>query len=176
MKTLVCTLLIAAITYQVSAQEQERKNAVFTELGGNGLAFSLNYERQLTKKPALHIRAGVGLIPPTFEPAVLLIPVSINYLLRIGRKNFLEFGLGDTFMPKVEVSDCPLFNLGGTPCTRETESLNLLMASVGYRKNFGKRQNWLWRVNFTPTVGTSFKGSSALDLQPWAGISIGKRF
>ncbi|MCW8803521.1 MAG: hypothetical protein OQK57_03910, partial [Ignavibacteriaceae bacterium] len=58
-----------------------KQNQLYLELGGNGLVYSLNYERLLTENFAL--RAGFGYTPGLIlvEGTFIQIPVTASYLL-----------------------------------------------------------------------------------------------
>jgi hypothetical protein len=73
-------------------------NAVYVELGGNGITYSLNYERFLT--PDLSARVGLGYFAvgdaalAGASASLTTVPVMLNYL-GIGRYNHrLELGVG----------------------------------------------------------------------------------
>ena len=73
-----------------------KKNSVYLEAAGNGIFASVNYERQLTKKPGLGVRLGVGFY--TENAFYLTIPVGINYLFALrNNKSFIDAGVGVTF-------------------------------------------------------------------------------
>lgn len=69
--------------------------AVFAELGGNGIVLSINYDRRFNKRTTgLGFRAGLGYSFDSYTPFVSL-PLAINYLM--GRRNsFFEVGVGET--------------------------------------------------------------------------------
>ncbi|MGB5498769.1 MAG: hypothetical protein WBM77_07555 [Maribacter sp.] len=171
MRTLIFAFLLGGL-FQGFGQ----KNTVFVELLGNGIFASLNYELQLTKEPGLVVRLGLGYIPPTFESSKITVPISLLYMEAIGKKSYVEFGLGSTLIPAFEDDPCGLVNFGG--CSKETKKglLQAYLASIGYRKYFGKDQNWVWKFNFSPVIGRTFDGRTEFGFSPWAGIAIGKRF
>ena len=52
---------------------------------------------------------------------------------------------------------------------KNSDNLNNLFLSVGYKKHFGK--DWMWKANFTPLI----TNNKEVTL-PWIGVYIGKRF
>ena len=82
-------------------------NTVFMELGGNGLVWSLNYDRMITEKISIRVGYGFFQISDLFfntelqddvedsyyDSKVSLVPIVVNYLLGSGNHK-LEIGLG----------------------------------------------------------------------------------
>ena len=159
-----------------------QKNIVFYELGGNGGFTSLNYERQLSNQPKFSIRFGLGVsfwepvekeevssegsdcICPdlNFPDGDISIPFSLQYLIPLWKTNYLESGLGYTYQ------------FGSTK--RNESNTNVFYGSVGFRRHFGRKKGWMWKVNFTPVLSISNAENSNRGLSPWGGISLGKRF
>src|SRR5690606_15898291 len=78
----------------LKGQDQNAKNAVYIELGGNGGAYSLNYERAFT--PKILLRLGFASWASTEtggEKSITTIPVMVNTLIGPGNHK-LELGLG----------------------------------------------------------------------------------
>lgn len=136
-------------------------NTIFVEALGNGLAGSINYERQITKEPGLSLRAGIGFY--TENEFYLTLPFSVQYLIELKRNNFIETGVGYTW------ADAGADDIFNNETKTKSENLNNLFLSIGYRKHFGN--DWMWKANFTPLI-TNNKDVTL----PWVGLSIGKRF
>lgn len=136
------------------------KNYFYGEAGGNGFFGSINYERQLTKKPGLGIRMGIGVYPEYY--LYLTFPVSVNYLIPIKRKSyFIETSFGYTFARTWDGRD----------------SFENLVPSVGFRKHY--RNKVMFRASLTPCIyisSTDSRQKSSGTIVPWAGFSIGKAF
>jgi hypothetical protein len=127
----------------------EKKNTAFFELGGNGLFGSVNYERQLTKKPGLSARMGVGFYSE--YAAYVTFPVGINYLFALKKKGaFIDAGLGVTWTT-------------GNP----SDNLTHFIPTIGYRKYTAN--NIMLRASITPVINEE-------AFTPWIGLSIGKQF
>lgn len=136
---------------------------MFVELLGNGLLGSINYERQLTGKPGLGIRAGVGVYG---TDANITIPLSVHYLIRlIKNHSFLDLGFGATYTK----SDGFFYAQTELPAGYVSkEEFVYLIPSAGLRAYTTK--NYIWRISATPfiTIGG--------DLLPSVGFGFGKRF
>ncbi len=91
-----------------SIAQHAAKN-VYLELGGPGGFISANYDTRVSKSDkGLGIRAGVGSIFDFYTIGYTL-PVGLNYLVG-KRKNFLELGLGVTYVHLPSVNQDQPFN------------------------------------------------------------------
>ena len=88
------------------AKDQQTNNKAyktfFFELAGNGVVYSINYDRIFYKKQnfAASARVGFEYLPPIRGFTVIIIPVELNGML--GRtKHHFEFGLGHTYNSNV---------------------------------------------------------------------------
>lgn len=159
------SILLLVVSVSAFSQTTFKKNDVYGELLGNGIIASLNYERQLTDKPGLGVRVGIGYFSGD-EQFRLSVPLGINYLLTLtSNKSFLDLGVGTTWSgsaglmtPKQEAA------AGGRDYSEHIWSL---VPGIGYRRH--TRSDFMWRVNFTPIF-------NKYRAMPWFGISFGKRF
>ncbi len=141
-------LFVATFSF---GQNSYKKNAIFLEAGGNGLYGSLNYEKQVTTKPGLGARIGIGFYSQ--YTSWVTIPVAINYLFRIkDSTSFIDAGFGVTWTDHDEKSDGGLYYFNFVP-------------SIGFRRHTLKY--YMWRISVTPVV-------NKYGLVPWIGVSIGK--
>jgi hypothetical protein len=134
-----------------------QKKYFYSEIAGNGLVLSANYERQLGNKPGLglHIGAGLG----GYKPAI---PAGVNYLFGLGKhKSFIEAGAGVVFVEKDlwdDKNNIPdadnSYKAGFTP-------------TIGFRHHTA--YGLMWRINYTPVF------SKYRNLPVYAGISLGWR-
>jgi len=142
------------------------KNVLFVEGLGNGLLYSINYERFVSDDVSLRI--GFGYFgsgassdgTQTTSGSLITVPVLANYYLG-GINHKLQLGLGATF---VNVSEQDVgsgigstfngggFSAGGT-------------AVVGYRY-IPVKGGFTFGIGFTPFFGT-------FGFIPWAGLSLG---
>ncbi len=152
-------LIIAFLAVGVTAGTyEESKNAVYIELLGNGVIYSLNYDRiiaTVAEKHHLGVRVGFTLLPvDTLEIRYpLIFPVTANYLFG-PREHKLEVGLG--VAPKLQFD--PEYDVSG----RLSFAASLAYRYVGYENDFH------FRIGFTPVFFDGFK--------PWLGLSLGRAF
>ena len=84
-KTIGLFLLLSSCVCSSFAQEKFQRNSFYLEAFGSGLFGSLNYERQLTSKPGIGVRAGIGFYAE--KAFSLTFPVGVNYLFPLKREN-----------------------------------------------------------------------------------------
>ncbi len=155
----ILTIFILCKVFLVQGQQPFQKNDLYFEAGGLGLFGSLNYERQLTKKPGLGVRIGVGFY--TENAFYLTIPVGIHYLFKLRKENsFLDAGFGVT---PTRV-DAKLFT--GSKGSNGEHFVNFI-PSLGYRRH--TPGGMMWRIGFTPVI-------NKYGLIPSIGAALGKRF
>ena len=173
-------LLQIIIVLLLSQQGLSQHNALIFEFGGNAQGGSLNYERALSSTPGLTFSLGLGfalveedqkdadvefdLNLPGIPDPKLSIPFSFQYHFHINNQDYLEAGLGYTWI-----------NIDKTFESGERGSHNFIL-STGYRKYFGSEKNWLWKVNFSPIIAGNRDSGIGFGFSPMVGIAIGKRF
>ena len=167
-------LFLLAIPFlQLSVLCQEEKTfashnqSLFLELGGNGLAFSANFDSRFKKSDkGLGYRIGIGLVPGVDAIVIetstwLTLPFGINYLA--GKApNYFEAGLGGTFVSgNAGDSFDEIFGESG----REKFSTVAFVPSAGYR-HAREGKGFTWRVFISPLIA----GGGAFF---WGGVSLG---
>ena len=176
----LCALLFC-VPQSVKSQEASSTKAIFGELGGPGVLFSVNFDSRIKKRERLGLgyRAGVGFCVATFKELEELysdlnnreyrnitrsyytIPVGINYILgREGSAHSIEVGAGATYLTR-EVS---LFYYDVKTPGHFIGHVVFMYRRVPVDGGFS------FRVGFTPIIGTSG------DLVPMAAIGIGHSF
>ncbi|MDB5007257.1 MAG: hypothetical protein JWQ84_675 [Mucilaginibacter sp.] len=139
-----------------------RPRTVFLEIGGPGLALTVNYDTRYNDNNARDkwgYRVGAGYYN-TGANWVATVPFQINYLYG-GRNSFLELGAGTTFVRSVGTT-------GGTTFQFDNITGFIGTATIGYRyqqENGGIN----FRIAFVPILyddGLLFEG----------GVSIGYTF
>ncbi len=150
-------------------EKLSKKNAVYLELLGQGLFYSVNYDRILLvgNKLALSGRVGLSYYPITsfFDAHTIAIPIEFNLLVGNGLTYF-EFGLGGTYMQGL---DKPNFSKSFFASLR-----------LGYR--YQKDEGGLmFRIGFTPLLPIILDDEYQLDtdyipLLPSVGLSVGYTF
>jgi hypothetical protein len=138
-----------------------KQNQLYLELAGNGLIYSINYERFLSEN--FTIRGGFGITPGLIfvEGTFIHIPVTASYL--IGSKTSkLELGLGATYFAG---EDTEIFGLDAGD-----QSLMFLTGIIGYR--YTSLSGFVFRIFFTPL----YSGEADPPFSPYFGLSFGYAF
>lgn len=138
----VVTCLICGLAVFANAQ----KNAAYVEALGNGGLVSLNYERQITSRPLLRARLGVGVTEDDLieKSQLLSLASSFHYLVDLRRSNYLDFSIGVSWFDASEYGPS-----GG---------VTQIFTAVGFRRNFGKR--WFFRGHISPYIKTLSKSKT----------------
>jgi hypothetical protein len=165
MNRLVMLTLLSLLGPAGTAAAQARAlpsapNAVYLELAGNGLLYSLNYDRLLAPKIAARVGVmGLGAASDTSSAAVLAAPLMVSYLFGEGNSHF-ETGIG-VMLAAGAVDEVEGF---------EDESFSGAVgtATVGYRYR-RPGGGFVFRAGVTPFFNTSGIG-------PWIGLSFGYGF
>jgi len=150
------------------SQAFQRKNSVQLELGGHGLFYSVNYERNLLNADHFKTSVQIGF---SFYPAPidlrcrLWVPVSFNQLIS-HNQHHLELGLGIVFTEFQNYGDMEgniHYKMGLTP---------FLSGKAGYRyqKPDGRMQ---YKVLFTPLLE---RENGITGFHPLGAVSIGYTF
>ncbi|HQF42505.1 MAG TPA: hypothetical protein PK073_06290 [Ignavibacteriaceae bacterium] len=155
---LISILLTSFASYAQLSEQANKKNQLYFELGGNGIIYSLNYERLLTE--SLTLRAGIGITPGMIfvEGTFIHIPLTVSYLIGGARSKF-ETGLGAVYLSG---SDIKVFGLQAGEL-----SAVALTGIIGYR--YTSRGGFVLRVLFTPFYNSSAESKFFLS----GGISFG---
>jgi hypothetical protein len=79
------------------SQAAAQKNAFYSEVGGQGVYFTLNYDRRITYTTSgFGFRVGLG-YDVSFDPTSMSIPVGVYYMAG-AEGNFFEVGAGATYV------------------------------------------------------------------------------
>jgi hypothetical protein len=157
MRLLVLFTLAIMISPRITAQKPFKKNTFYSEIAGNGLVLSANYERQLGTKPGFGLHIGAGLAG--HKPAI---PAGVNYLFDLGKqKSFIEAGAGVVF---VEID---FWDNKNNVADADNSYKVCFIPSIGLRHH--TPYGLLWRVNYTPVF------SKYRNLAVFAGVSVGWR-
>ena len=144
----------------ICCQAQEvRKNHADVELLGNGIAYSLNYERTLSQQ--FNVRIGINKWETDF-----LVPVTVGKVFGEHKHHF-ELAIGNTV------------NFYKSRSSGQREVAFIATAFAGYRYTSDKKP-FVFRAGFTPWYVyedlDSNTNSSQSNFVPWAGVSFGYLF
>ncbi|AGA78724.1 hypothetical protein Echvi_2477 [Echinicola vietnamensis DSM 17526] len=178
MRKLLVLWLFFGITFMAEAQEERfPTRAVYAELGGMGLVYSVNYDMRFhkDKMDGWGVRAGLGGYVYS-DRSLFTLPVQLNKLF--GKENhFFEIGAGATLVNYQETE----YSVGNGSANETTdkhwhfildmEETPSFMGTI----NFGYRMvpdepGFTWRANLTPI----FNQNGFWPL--FAGIGFGYAF
>ena len=135
--------------------------SLFLEVGGPGLAISLNYDKRFSddKRDGWGFRIGTGYFGDGGN-TVFTIPFQVNYLIGSG-SNFFELGAGTTFLNSTGDNTGKTFIFD-----RVTGFIGT--ATIGYRYQ-PETSSFNFRIGFVPIFSDE-------GITPAGGISIGYTF
>jgi hypothetical protein len=140
-------------------QPDRPQQAVYAELGGRGVVYSLNYDRRFRSVDGLGASAGICVFHVIDISSVFSLPTSVYYL--IGKNNnYLELGAGTTFLVKYSGVSMEIHNID-----------LVLNFTAGYR--YQKKRGFIFRAGLTPLISVK-NGLSGLPF--WLGVSFGHAF
>jgi len=128
-------LMTLCLSHEIRAQIRDNKNLIFFEFGGNGGAYSINYDRTLINN--FGARAGIMLLPSA-SGTIKAFPVLFNYRININN-NFVEIGLGETLF------SAPL-NFGNLGNFTDNSAIPTGVIALGIQNERGMN----FRTAFTP--------------------------
>ncbi|MCC6727476.1 MAG: hypothetical protein IT258_23430 [Saprospiraceae bacterium] len=185
---LISLILFAILPFLLAAQSDQPtkrfyQNHASVSLGGNGLAYSLNYERLFLKAHPLNfsIEVGAAYYPKSTGVSTFWLPFSVNTIFFEG-KHHLETGVGASFdSDSWKYSEYNLVDGSDYYATLK----------IGYRyQQAGSR--FVFRASFSSFVETNkffenrqdiFRSTGSRDkiklnsdFHPWGGISLGYAF
>lgn len=153
-------LAAQSVSDKSAIDQPTAKNAFYVELGGNGIFYSVNYDRLITPKVAA--RAGLMFMRAEDEVSnsveVAVAPVVVSYLFGEGNSHF-EAGLG-VGLATASIDDVDF----GEDFDRTVYGTGVL----GYRYQ-PKAGGVVFRAGLTPVFTTD-------DFAPWIGVSFGYAF
>jgi hypothetical protein len=136
--------------------------AIYAEVGGPGLAISLNYDARFgSERKGWGYRIGAGYFADGYGNTVFTIPLQVNYLLTSDENNFLELGGGTTFINSTGSNKGKTFIFDRVTGFAGTATIGYRYQPVDHKLNF--------RIGFVPV----FYDQGII----WAGgISVGYNF
>ncbi len=179
-KYLLISLLI--VNTICKAQGERALNSIYSEVGGNALFYSFNYDRSftLTKNIKLASRAGLSFLPDIDRSGRLgnfIIPFELNLLYGKNElsKNFAELGLGITFFEAAKGYYRDTNNIDHTV----TGFLNVRLLRVGFRHQ-KPSGGLMYRAGLMVPISQDEYSKQYIGdeifFRIWAGFSIGYSF
>ncbi|MEW6470038.1 MAG: hypothetical protein AB1458_14005 [Bacteroidota bacterium] len=158
----------------VSAFSQSGKNTFSLEGVGNGVLYSVNYERLIATRDSSacwSLRIGLGTLNSDYSPGTrFVIPAEVSLIIGTGRNNF-ELGAGYTAL------------LGNSIYAKDTVVLAVtdyeeaIFFRAGLRRHriFNSR-NCFARFGFTPFLYRDYYDAGRQKFQLWFGLAFGIAF
>ena len=159
--SIIIALLFSSSHMAFTQDDRQAKNSLYLELGGNGLLYSINYERLLGNQIGVRV-GGTRISFDSFDSddnvGVTLVNVMTNYFVGAG-KHRLELGAGGLAL----FSSADFDGIGSV-----AEKGLYGTGTVGYRLQ-PVNGGFLFKLGFTPIFG---KGG----FSSWVGMSLGAAF
>ena len=166
--------LLFLLTSAASFAQEFKKNAVYLELAGNGIIYSINYDRVIPISNQLKLapRIGFELLPKreNSDYGKFIVPLEINSLWSKSResRNHVELGLGMSFVA-VEIE----FLNALSPSTKIAK-VTTGRVSFRHQKPSG---GFLYRIGLVlPVAQDNYAKIKQLKGNFFGGISIGYSF
>ncbi len=173
---------IAEVGEEVVKTINFQNNSVFVDVGGNGLLYSLNYDKvwYAAEKFKLSTRIGVGVSSSIFEGDMdPIIPLGASVLFG-KNKHYFETGIGSTIAFGFEETAAALqaendkgVTVWQVQAAREHTSVNVA-ANFGYRYQ-NPNGGLFFRAGVSPTV-TAYSKTVSFNPGVEANISLGYTF
>ena len=178
--TLLVSLCLSIFSSAQNTSETTARKNLFIEVGGNGMMFSIAGETRF--KPGAGgwgIKVGAGGYTDSYEE-LFTVPVQVNYLATKNGRDFVEVGMGATFLHYDERNNYYITSPGSTYyySVFPTDLINLTIkqpnsvygtVTLGYRRQ-PVNGGLLWGLALTP----HFNGNGFWPL--WGGIKFGYSF
>jgi len=164
--TLVSSLLAGSSATGQTNKDSLKRNAVYIELLGQGVLYSVNYDYRIKENIAL--RAGLTTYGINFfsKTNVTGFPMMLNYLSG-KRKGHFEAGIG--FMPLLAVTEENAGWFSWEDDQKKESAVGFIgNINLGYRYQ-PRTGGFIFRINFTPLIFQE-------QLWPFGGISFGYGF
>ena len=145
MKSLAVLVAIVGLCCPALAQSPTSPNSIYLELLGNGLFYSLNYDRMITE--SFGARVGIGYVQP-IEASLTTVPIMAHYLVGSGSSK-LELGFGACMLLQPDWSGLSFI---GSEDKEARGSQILGTATLGYRYQ-RTDGGFVFRVGVTPFFG-----------------------
>src|ERR1700743_1771229 len=127
-----------------------QKTAVYCEVGGQGIFFSMNYDRRITYTTSgFGVRVGLG-YDVSFDPTYMSIPVGLYYMAGDGG-NFFEAGVGATYVSITNVPPGGKVDFANKDWNGDQKFLFGTL-NIGYRHQ-PKESHLNFRTGLTPMFG-----------------------
>ncbi|MDF1573119.1 MAG: hypothetical protein P1P82_16040 [Bacteroidales bacterium] len=156
MKNVIIALFFVAFTSALFAQEAPSEKALYLEIGGSGIAASLNYEHNIwiRNSNAFSLRAGLGYFPmilnTEFSAGTVSAIAGAYFSRKFNSKHALSIGISNAFTSTVARGISDDFN--------SLRYSQLIVPSIGYRYQSPEKHKVFWGIGYSPLI--SYDGIS----------------
>ncbi len=174
---LISSLLIGITSIYAAEKIPPNKHAVFAELGGNALFYTINYEYRTQLKPAITFAPSVGY---TYWGKIIRLEnikhsFTARTLFLFGKKNhFFEAGLCGTILPGKAVIESPSPAGYGWVLTNKNKTYYNGSLALGYR--YESYSGFLVRISVCPTITNISDNITEKKKFIWGAIGLGWSF
>lgn len=157
LSTFVLVFLITSISY---AQDTvlTKRNFSYVEVGGAGLFFSINYERQISKTPGFSWRVGLGGYTERGFYVTYNTGLAYLFTLNESQDSFIEFAANFTIAREY---------MGVSERSNRADFFENVVPGLSYRKHFKND------IIFKAGINGVF---NQYAITPWLNLGFGKRF
>lgn len=176
-KNIVCLLSVMLAIYCKGEKQPPRQHAIFAEVGGNALFYTINYEYRTPLKPAITFAPSVGY---TYWGKIIRLEnikhsFTARTLFLFGKKNhFFEAGLCGTILPGKAVNESPSPAGYGWVLTNKNKTYYNGSVALGYR--YESKSGFLARISVCPTLTNISDNITEKKKFIWGGIGLGWSF
>lgn len=173
-KTLLAFLMLTPTL--LLAQELQVRNSFYVEALGNGITYSLNYERFIASGQLTALAVRGGLSVQRYDYVVnnyftFCTPFEVNTLFHQKNEHMIELGIGCTpFLAHKEYQDI----FGNSRAYKEYEFRYIFSGRIGYRYQPYER-GFMCRIAMVPLFTQSTQGPLN-EINLWFGVSAGYSF
>ena len=163
---LSCSHLSIAQRADSSTTHFAARNAVYLEVGGTAVVYSLNYDRLFSdrKKWKKGARLGIGFLNASLHDSRLVGELYALKPLKNHQDRYFELGIGALYRSPRIVSETS--GITDSPAIGLSPRVGIRFQKPG--------PGWIFRLAFTPVF--SKQADSPVKIAPWAGFSIGRSF
>jgi hypothetical protein len=156
MKKVIIAIILVAIPSATFAQEAPSKNALYLEIGGSGIAASLNYEHEIWSRNSntVSLRGGLGYFPmilnTEFSVGTVSAIAGANFSRRFNHRHAVSIGISNAFTGTVAKGISDDFN--------SVSYSHLIIPAIGYRYQPPGKHKVFGGIGYSPLI--SYDGIS----------------
>jgi len=156
MKKVIIALFFVAFSSATFSQEALSKKALYLEIGGSGIATSLNYEHiiWIRNRNAISLRAGLGYFPmilnTEFSAGTVSAIAGANFSRRFKNNHAISIGISNAFTSTVARGISDDFN--------SVSYSQLIVPAIGYRYQKPEKHKVFTGIGYSPLI--SYDGIS----------------